>query len=63
MSSMLAENLPFNSIGAGASAVPIELSIVMPCLNEAETLPVCVRKARQWLKNNSVSGEIIVGRL
>ena len=63
MSSMLAGTSPFNSIGTDAFAAPIELSIVMPCLNEAETLPVCVRKARQRLKNNSVSGEIIVGRL
>jgi cellulose synthase/poly-beta-1,6-N-acetylglucosamine synthase-like glycosyltransferase len=25
--------------------VPIELSIIMPCLNEAETLETCIRKA------------------
>ena len=28
-----------------ASSSPIELSVVMPCLNEAETLAVCVDKA------------------
>ncbi|MDX2190286.1 MAG: glycosyltransferase [Bacteroidota bacterium] len=38
----------------------IELSIVMPCLNEAETLEICVRKASDFLKNNNVNGEIIV---
>jgi glycosyltransferase involved in cell wall biosynthesis len=37
-----------------------ELSIVMPCLNEAETLAICVNKARSFLKGNSVEGEIIV---
>jgi hypothetical protein len=26
---------------------PIELSVVMPCLNEAETLETCIRKAQQ----------------
>src|SRR6266498_5009319 len=38
----------------------LELSIVMPCLNEAETLGTCIRKARQWLLKNNVAGEIIV---
>lgn len=37
-----------------------ELSIVMPCLNEAETLAVCINKARAFLKNSSISGEVIV---
>lgn len=39
---------------------PCELSIVMPCLNEAETLAICIDKARSFLKNNDISGEIIV---
>ena len=39
---------------------PLELSIVMPCLNEAETLATCITKARQWLIKNQVAGEIIV---
>src|ERR1051325_11384597 len=42
------------------SAEPLELSIVMPCLNEAETLGICISKARQWLIKNRVAGEIIV---
>lgn len=37
-----------------------ELSIVMPCLNEARTLPVCVRKAKEFLQQHNVKGEIIV---
>lgn len=37
-----------------------ELSIVLPCLNEAETLTVCVGKARTWLETNQVDGEVIV---
>ena len=37
-----------------------ELSVVMPCLNEAETLATCIRKARQWLDEASVTGEIII---
>lgn len=38
----------------------VELSIVMPCLNEAETIGVCVRKARSFLDAQGLSGEVIV---
>lgn len=38
----------------------VELSIVMPCLNEAKTVGVCVSKARQFLAANGIDGEIIV---
>lgn len=41
-------------------AEAIELSIVMPCLNEADTLETCVRKAQRALRDNDISGEIIV---
>jgi glycosyltransferase involved in cell wall biosynthesis len=37
-----------------------ELSIVLPCLNESETLASCLRKAQQFLAENRVAGEIIV---
>jgi glycosyltransferase involved in cell wall biosynthesis len=39
---------------------PIEFSIVMPCLNEAETLATCIQKAQRSLAANNVSGEIII---
>jgi len=39
---------------------PVELSIVMPCLNEAETLATCIQKAQRSLAENNVAGEIIV---
>ena len=38
----------------------LELSIVLPCLNEAETLEVCVRKARRSLEQLGVAGEVVV---
>jgi glycosyltransferase involved in cell wall biosynthesis len=38
----------------------IFLSIVMPCLNEAETLAACIDKARHFLSKSSIAGEIIV---
>jgi len=37
-----------------------ELSILMPCLNEAETLSTCIEKAQTFLAHNQVPGEIIV---
>ncbi len=43
-----------------SAAAPIELSIVMPCLNEAETLAVCIKKANAFLARHGVAGEIIV---
>lgn len=38
----------------------VEISIVMPCLDEAETVGVCVVKASSWLERSGVSGEVIV---
>ncbi len=38
----------------------IELTIVMPCLNEAETLEVCIRKAQSYLDRSGVVGEILI---
>ena len=38
----------------------IELSIVMPCLNEAETLAICIRKAKAFLHENGVIGEVVI---
>jgi glycosyltransferase involved in cell wall biosynthesis len=39
----------------------IELSIVMPCLNEAETIETCIRKALTWMEINGVNGEVVIG--
>ena len=38
----------------------LELSIVMPCLDEAETLGTCIAKARRFLAEHGVRGEIVV---
>ncbi len=38
----------------------IRLSILMPCLNEAETLATCIAKARNFLSAKGIEGEIIV---
>ncbi|MHC4562309.1 MAG: glycosyltransferase family 2 protein [Planctomycetota bacterium] len=38
----------------------LELSIVLPCLDEAETLETCIRKAQGFLTDQGVAGEIVV---
>jgi glycosyltransferase involved in cell wall biosynthesis len=37
-----------------------EVSVVMPCLNEAETLATCIEKAAKALASKGIAGEIIV---
>jgi glycosyltransferase involved in cell wall biosynthesis len=39
----------------------IELSVVMPCLNEAETLKVCIDKAMTYIRENNIRGEVVIG--
>src|SRR4051812_43538286 len=38
----------------------IELTILMPCLNEALTLPACIAKAKDFLIRSGVRGEVLV---
>ena len=45
---------------AGTQPAVLELSIVMPCLNEAETLATCIRKARAAIEKLGVEAEIVV---
>ena len=40
---------------------PIDLSIIIPCLNEEKTLSICIEKARGFLQRERIKGEIIVG--
>jgi glycosyltransferase involved in cell wall biosynthesis len=44
----------------GESGYVPELSIVMPCLNEAESLASCIDKADRFLRESRINGEIIV---
>jgi glycosyltransferase involved in cell wall biosynthesis len=38
----------------------IEVSVVMPCLNEAETLETCIRKAQTAFRELGISGEVVI---
>jgi len=39
---------------------PYELTILMPCLNEAETLETCVCKAQSYLEKSKICGEVVI---
>ena len=41
-------------------AAPLELTILMPCLNEAETLATCIQKALGYLARSGVAGEVLI---
>ena len=38
----------------------MELSVVMPCLNEAETVATCVHKAVRFIADSGIDGEVLV---
>ena len=46
--------------GRAALEVSFEVTVVLPCLNEAETLAVCVQKAVKCLAELGVRGEVVV---
>ena len=46
--------------GMGQGAALLELTILMPCLNEAETLATCIQKALAYLAQSGVSGEVLI---
>ena len=58
--------IPMNATSATPESTPAardeapELSVVIPCLNEADTLETCVRKAKQAMQEKAIEGEVIV---
>src|SRR5687768_9396540 len=44
----------------GRTVEQVELTILMPCLNEGETLARCIAKARAFLERSGVAGEVLV---
>jgi glycosyltransferase involved in cell wall biosynthesis len=51
---------PESDVSPSPRANDIELSVVMPCLNEAETLASCIRKAQTAFRENHIAGEVII---
>lgn len=38
----------------------LSLTILMPCLNEEKTIGICIKKAKKFLEDNSINGEILI---
>jgi glycosyltransferase involved in cell wall biosynthesis len=38
----------------------LEVSVVMPCLNESQTLSSCIQKAQAALRQHGITGEVVV---
>ena len=47
-------------VRTGLNETAIELSIVMPCLNEADTLATCIKKCNKIIEEHDVSAEVII---
>lgn len=46
--------------GTKAALPKCELTILMPCLNEAETIAGCVDQAKAYLRHSAIDGEVLV---
>src|ERR1700710_3105909 len=46
--------------GSGAALSPLEVSVVIPCLNEAGNIEECVRRSQAALDHAGIAGEVIV---
>lgn len=45
---------------SGSDATPIEVSVILPALDEERTISNCITKIRKVFSDNSINGEIIV---
>ena len=48
------------NLALSQKTVPIELSVVMPCLNERLTLGTCIKKAMNSMEELGIQGEVII---
>ena len=44
----------------GKSAKFVQVTILMSCLNEAETVGTCIGKAQRFLSQADISGEVLI---
>jgi glycosyltransferase involved in cell wall biosynthesis len=58
-------SVDLNSLASGeekstVASAPVDISVVMPCLNEAESVGICVTKALEGIRRTGLTGEVIV---
>jgi glycosyltransferase involved in cell wall biosynthesis len=57
-------NTALTSVGSSTATVgasdPVDVSVVIPCLNEANSLAFCIDKATDAIRKAGLSGEVIV---
>jgi len=56
----MASPLQYDRATEDPTASPLELTILMPCLNEAETISTCVGKAQSFLARAGIAGEVLI---
>jgi hypothetical protein len=52
--------IALEDVRTGTVARSCELTILMPCLNEAETLARCIAKAQAYLDRSGIEGEVLI---
>lgn len=57
---MNAEDLRHVAIDPASPSSHTELTVLMPCLNEARTIEACVRRAKEFIRRAGMNGEVLV---
>ena len=60
MTLLAAESGGHTSTDSRSAPADVEVSVVMPCLNEADTLALCIDKAWAALRDGGLRGEVVV---
>ncbi|MEO8880835.1 MAG: glycosyltransferase family 2 protein, partial [Gemmatimonadaceae bacterium] len=57
---MTTTTAPFTRFAPPLGAATPELSVVMPCLNEADTIAIVIEKAQRAITENGINAEIVI---
>jgi glycosyltransferase involved in cell wall biosynthesis len=52
--------MPATDLRVSGNNEGLELSVVMPCLNEADTLATCIEKAQRAMREHHIKGEVVI---